>query len=129
VAATGRDNLVVLLGVAALALVVDLLLQAPPPVVASVTMVNDTEFSVAVRVTDDGDGGWVSLTTVGDGSTSEVEDVLDQGDVWTFAFTAQGHDAGELTLTRAQLDRAAWTVAVPEAVADRLRSEGASASP
>ena len=67
--------------------------------VASVTVVNDTEFSVGVRVTDDGDGGWVSLTTVGDGSTSEVEDVLDQGDVWTFAFTAQGHEAGELTLT------------------------------
>lgn len=112
----------------ALALAVGPPLLRGPSSVEQVSIVNRSEYTVTVDVRGDG-GGWMSLNTIGEESTKTTADVLDQGDVWTFRFRAQGHHAGEVAVTRADLADAGWSLAVPDHVVAHLRRVGAPPSP
>ena len=63
------------------------------------------------------------------GNSTDVRDVIDQGDVWTFRFTSQGYDAGQVQITKADLKRSDWRVVIPAAVGERLAGQGATPTP
>ena len=114
--------------VAAMAAAFAMLVVVPatrsPSFVDHVTVVNPHPWNVEVAVTGEGRDGVVGLTSVGRGQTRTVEDVLDQGRTWTFTFSYGGVDGGELVISRAELERARWTVTVPEEFAARMRAAG-----
>ena len=82
--------------------------------VDEVTIVNDTEYSANVDVTDETRNGWLGLTAVQPASTTTVEEVIDQGEVWVFRFDYVGKYEEEVEVTRDELERNDWTVEVPE---------------
>jgi hypothetical protein len=57
-----------------------------------------------------------------------MREIIDHGDVWIFRFAGQGHDVGEVRLTRSDLAADDWVLNVPASVAQRLRDAGVSAS-
>ena len=102
---------------------------AVPPHVERVEFVNPTVYDIDVDVTGGDRDGWVGAGIARRTSTTVVQEVLDQGDTWTFRFRAQGEDGGELTLPRVRLERDDRKVRVPSRVADDLESRGASPPP
>lgn len=100
-----------------------------PDFVDRLDVVNRAPYELSVDVRGDGDTAWLPLGYVLRDTTTTVHDVLDQGDAWTFRFTGQGRDAGEVTVTRAALARAGWRLQVPGAVENHLRSAGVPLSP
>ena len=114
-----------------LALVVLLLLSAAcndVSFVDRVVLVNDTDYhaNVAARGSS---GGWLSLATVSAGETREVEEVIDQGEVWTFRFWSGSHDPVELEVSKKELVAANWEVRVPTELEENLRDEGVPPPP
>lgn len=85
-------------------------------------IVNDTSYTANVDVRGR-TGGWLGLTMVRAGETDVVEDVIDQGDRWTFRF-AYGGSAVETMTTRTALADSDWQVEVPEEFEERLQDEG-----
>ncbi|HEX7166603.1 MAG TPA: hypothetical protein VF230_06455 [Acidimicrobiales bacterium] len=100
-----------------------------PSFVARITFVNPSEYDLSVDATDGTRDGWVSVGTARKESTTSHEAIIDQGEVWIFRFTGQGRDAGELRMTRRDLERATWTVQIPDSIAAELRAEGAPPTP
>lgn len=100
-----------------------------PSLVERITFVNDSEYDVSIDVTASARDGWMSVGTAQRRSTSFHEKVIDQGGVWIFRFAAQGHTAGELQVTRAELEGAGWTVRIPDSVGEGLRAKGAPPTP
>jgi hypothetical protein len=96
----------------------------PGPFVSHVTFVNSSEYAFDVDVTGAHADGWMLLGTATDRSSSVVDEVFDQGRTWTFRFTTQGRVAGEITVSKADLERAGWRVTVPPGFAAALRAEG-----
>ena len=106
------------------------LLLRGPTVVEEVSVANPSEFDLHVEVSGgDGREGWLSITTVDSRSTSVAHDVIDQGELWVFRFSAQGRIGGERRIARADLRQAQWSLEVPVEVVDRLRQSGAPATP
>lgn len=103
------------------------LLRAPT-VVERISFVNRGPYDIRVEVTGEPEQGWMGVTTARRRTTSVALEVIDQGPIWVFRFSAQGIDAGRLRVTRDELRQAGWTVEIPEAVIDRLRDAGASVS-
>jgi hypothetical protein len=93
-----------------------------------IVLINDTDYHANVDVRGP-TGGWLGLTTVRAGATSEVGEVIDQGDVWTFRFTYGTHDPVELEVTRKELVDASWRVQVPSELEENLRDEGVPPPP
>jgi hypothetical protein len=62
-------------------------------------------------------------------STTSAVDVIDQGDMWTFRFRAQGRPAGELHLQRDELEAADWAVEIPTSTEQTLADAGAQPPP
>jgi hypothetical protein len=122
-------DLVTAIAAAAFALLVGPLLVRGPAFVDEVTVDNPSELDVQVRVGGADGDGWVSLTTVGAGTSATVRDVIDRGEVWTVDFAAQGRVGGEVQVTRDELEQRGWVIEVPDPVIARLREEGAEASP
>jgi hypothetical protein len=89
--------------------------------VDEVTIVNDTEYSANVDVTSETRNGWLGLATVQPESTTTVEAVIDQGEVWIFRFDYVGKYEEEVEVTRGELERNDWTVEVPESFEQGLR--------
>ena len=104
-------------------------LAREPAFVDRVDVVNRSPYELSVDVRSGGGGGWVPLGYADQASSTTVHDVLDQGDRWTFRFSAQGRFGGQVTLSRAALGADRWRVDVPEAVGERLRRAGAPPSP
>ena len=75
-------------------------------------------------MTDGQRDGLIGLATVGRERTRAVEEVIDQGPSWIFRFSYGGVDGGELAMSRAELERARWTITVPEEFAARMRAAG-----
>ncbi len=113
---------------AAFALLVVVPATRPPSFVDRVTVVNPHPWSVEVAVTGEERDGVVGMASVGRERTKTVEDVLDQGRTWIFRFSYGGVDGGELVVSRSELERARWTVAVPEDFAARMRAAGMGTS-
>jgi hypothetical protein len=96
--------------------------------IEEISLTNPTGYDLAVQVRGD-DDTWMPMSTARGQATTTVRDVIDQGDSWTFRFTAQGRPAGELHLTRAALERSGWAIEIPTDVEARLRQAGAPAPP
>jgi hypothetical protein len=92
--------------------------------VDEVTIVNDTEYSANVDVTDQTRGGWLGLAVVRPQSTKTIAEVIDQGDTWIFRFDYGGKHEEELEVSRSELERNDWAVEVPQSFEQRLRDLG-----
>ena len=118
----------VLAGAVALAA---LILLAPllrmPSHVAEIGFDNPTAYDITVEASDDG-ADWTPVGTVKAGESIAFERVYDQGDEWTFRFSSQGRDAGEVARSRAQLEADGWQVAIPASVGEALAADGAPES-
>ena len=99
-----------------------------PAFVERITFVNRGPYDIHVEASGDRKT-WTSVTTADRDSTSVGLQVIDQGPIWIFRFTAQGRDGGEVSTTRDDLRRARWTIEIPEAVTNRLRDAGAPPTP
>ena len=113
---------------ALLALLVALGLLGDVARIDAISMTNPTSYNVAVQVRGD-DGAWMPMSTARGQATTTVRDVIDQGDSWTFRFTAQGHPAGELHLTRDALEESGWVIEIPSDIEAQLREAGAPTPP
>ena len=94
-----------------------------PEVVDEVRIVNDTSYDIRVAVSGS-DGRTLGLGNAPRNDRLTVRSVLDQGDTWTFTFSYAGEQAAAVSLTSAELERAGWTIAVPEEAGDRLETAG-----
>ena len=122
------DAVAIIIAIASV-LVVGLIVLAEPARISHLTVTNSSEYDVAIELTSGESGTWLPFAVVGQRSTREFQDVLDQGDTWVFAFRSQGRDGGEMTLSRADLAAAGWNVTVPEATVEQVRGDGAPPSP
>jgi hypothetical protein len=98
--------------------------SGPPPAVESITIANPTAYDLDVDVTGGERDGWLPLAVVEAGSEDVAQEVIDQGKVWIFRFRHFGDPVGELSLTRAELERSGWRVEVPAEVEERLQQLG-----
>jgi hypothetical protein len=89
--------------------------------VDEVTIVNDTDYSANVDVSGKTRNGWLGLTAVQPDSTTTVENVIDQGDVWIFRFDYGGKYDEEVEISRDELEENNWTIEVPGSFEQRLR--------
>ena len=62
-------------------------------------------------------------------STTERHEVIDRGDLWIFRFSSQGRQAGELRISRADLQAARWTIQIPDATVQELKDTGTPLPP
>jgi hypothetical protein len=124
-----KGEVVLAVGVLTILLAVGSMLVHEPARVRSLTLVNGSEFALDVRVSSREGDGWLPLGRIFREDDRTVRDVLDQGDVWTFAVSGQGIDGGQVTVRRAELEAAGWTFTIPPEVAEQLRSAGAPATP
>lgn len=97
--------------------------------VDEVTIVNDTEYSANVDVTDKTREGWLGLTSVGPQLTTTIESVIDQGEVWIFRFDYVGKHQEEVEVSRRELERNDWTVEIPQSFEQRLHDLGVPRPP
>lgn len=109
-------------------LVAGLLLGREQAFVDRIAIVNRSPYEMVVDVRGAADPTWLPLAIVDRETTFAVDEVLDQGDRWTFRFMAQGRDAGTVTLRRSQLQTSSWRITVPAAVVARLEAQGAPPS-
>lgn len=89
--------------------------------VDEVAVVNDTEYSANIDVSGKAGDGWLLLTTVEPQSTTTVEEVIDQGEMWIFRFDYVGKYDQEVEMSRRQLEQDDWTIEVPRSFEQRLR--------
>ena len=89
--------------------------------VDEVTIVNDTEYPANVDVTGKERDGWLELTPVEPRSTTSVEDVIDQGEMWIFRFDYLGKHEEEVEISGRELARNDWSIEVPQSFEQRLR--------
>jgi hypothetical protein len=78
-----------------------------------VTIVNPTERALDVDVSGSAHRGWTGLATVEPRSTTDVEQVVDQGRHWVFRFTDAGAPVGEVRVSRDRLAHDGWRVRAP----------------
>lgn len=132
-----RSRRVVALGIAGLVLgmlaVVGMTLlvglSGGPATVPRITFVNPTVYALNVEVNPGTGASWTSAGFVPKQSTTTVEEVPDQGDLWIFRFDGQGERGGELRRTREELEGDGWRVEIPEEVGRRLAEAGAPPTP
>src|SRR5262249_40666540 len=116
--------------VAAIALIlVATRLTETPSTVDHLVIQNPTKFDLAVDVAGGDGGGWMAVGAVRRGSAGTFQDVVDQGDTWTFRFSAQGEDSDAVKVSRDDLARAGWKLEVPASVSDSLQAKGAEFPP
>ena len=123
-----RPLWIVLVILALLGFVAVSLLIPSPRTVNRVTIKNDTEYDLNIDATSVSHDGWTPVGIALAHADTDMREIIDHGDVWIFRFTGQGHDAGELRVTRAELAANDWALTVPTSVAQRLRDAGLPAS-
>ncbi len=124
-----RPLLIVLSVVAVLGLVVVSRVVPNPTTVHRVTISNGTDYDLDVDATGASHDGWTPVGIAFAHGDTEMDDVIDHGDVWYFRFQGQGRDGGEIQVTRAQLEADDWKLTVPSSVGNRLRADGAPIGP
>jgi len=98
-------------------------LQAPDRV-ERVTILNRSDHGVRVSVRAAPGAGRYDLGWVWEQGQLDVRDAADVGGTWIFRFSYAGVDAGELTVSRADLVASGWRVEVPAFVGERLTEAG-----
>jgi hypothetical protein len=96
--------------------------------VEAVEVSNDTAYPTKVSVRG-GEGGWLHLLTVQAGETQDVNEVIDQGDIWIFRFRYAGRAEVVKTFSRDDLDEAAWRIEVPPELEESLRERDVAPPP
>jgi hypothetical protein len=97
--------------------------------VDELSIVNETEYSADVEVTDEDRGGWLALKPVEPNSTTVVEDVIDQGEVWIFRFDYLGKYRVEVEVSGRELAQSDWSIEVPQSFEHGLREMGVPPPP
>ncbi len=120
----------VLLAVAALVTFLSAsLFDRPTQFVHHLGIVNPTIFQVEVDVRPQREGAlWLTLGGIRSEATRTVEEILDQGPRWVFRFSYGGFEAGELAVTRGELQRAGWMLTIPPEIGERLKMQGFQAT-
>jgi hypothetical protein len=104
-------------------------LSGSPKTVSRITFENPTAYALDIEVSPGTDTGWTSAGSVRQQSTTDVQEVLDQGDVWLFRFDSQGESGGQLRMSRTELEAAGWRIVIPTDVGLRLAAAGAPPTP
>jgi hypothetical protein len=94
-----------------------------PSFVDTVTVANPYEYNVQAEVSN-GRSGWLNLGEVSRESEETRQQVIDMGQRWVFRFSFRDLEPVEVSLSRSDLASAGWRVAVPETLAEMLRSRG-----
>ncbi len=89
---------------------------------------NATDYTADVAVRGE-TGGWLALIRVSAHETREIEQVVDQGSMWTFRFSYGKYDPVELEMSKDELRDGGWRIEVPDELEERLRAEGVSPPP
>ncbi len=97
--------------------------------VDELSIVNETEYSASVEVTGIDRDGWLELKLVEPHSTTVVEDVIDQGEVWIFRFDYLGKHQEEVEVSSSELAQSDWSVQVPQSFEQSLRDMGVPPPP
>jgi hypothetical protein len=97
--------------------------------VDEVSIVNETEYSATVEVTGSNRDGWLELRVVEPHSTTAVEDVIDQGEVWIFRFDYLGKHQEDVEVSSSELAQSDWSVEVPQSFEQSLRDMGVPPPP
>lgn len=95
-----------------------------PRFVPRLTLVNSTAYQVNVDATGASGGGWLDLGSVPREREVALSGIVDQGRTWTFRFSSAGIFAGEMTLSRSDLEHEGWRVNIPAGVAAPLQDAG-----
>ena len=119
-------NLLLAAAVGAVLLVAVLMVPAQrlPSFADRITVANPTDYHVEVDVRGGPGQSWFSLGGYGRDSARTSFQVLDQGRRWVFRFSSGGREAGEVIVTRAQLQENRWRITIPEEVGERLADQG-----
>jgi hypothetical protein len=97
--------------------------------VDELSIVNSTEYSANVEVTGEERDGWLELNHLEPQSTTVVEDVIDQGEVWIFRFDYLGRHRVEVEASRRELAQSDWSIEVPQSFEQALRDMGVPPPP
>lgn len=90
---------------------------------------NPSEFDIGVDVRAVNDPSRVLVGRAVQQCSTSFHEIVDQGTTWTIHFSAQGRDAGEVTVDRAQLEGDGWIYRIPADVIDALRTAGTPPPP
>jgi hypothetical protein len=101
----------------------------PPSVVADITVDNSTRYDLAIEVSSGDSAGSMAVGSARRIASTTFQEVVDQGDAWTFHFSAQGTDGGEVRISKADLAKAGWKLTIPATVSDELQAKGAEFPP
>jgi hypothetical protein len=104
-------------------------LVRPPPRVAHLDIVNDSSTEVEVGVSGPSRDDLLGLAVALPQRTTRVQDVIDQGDEWVFAFATADCPAEEVRVSRQRLEDAGWKITVPEPVLATLSADCAYQPP
>jgi hypothetical protein len=102
---------------------------ATPEFVPRVTFVNGTPYGVDVDMRNADNDGRVLLGRALPEQNTTKHEVYDGGDQWIFEFTRGGVVAGEIEMSRSDLEHGGWRVTVPASVEQRLADAGQSPYP
>ncbi len=118
-------------GLVSLALVaVGFWLVRDPTFVHRVEVKNSTGYDLNIDVTGPDHDGWLPISVAtGGGNVTTTDDVVDHDGTWIFRFSYAGYEAGQLRVTRSQLEDNGWRIVVPDAVAERLQDQGVLPGP
>lgn len=85
---------------------------------------NRTDYDISIAASSPDRALWTPLGTVDAGEKTDFEGVIDQGDEWVFRFTTQGHDGGEVEMSRHDLEADDGKLVIPASVGATLRDDG-----
>ncbi len=120
--------LVAVAAAVALVLAAQQLLPSPTST-RRITVKNPTPFHLEIDAAGTGSARAVTLGPIGREQEKTFEGVIDQGHQWIFRFASGGNDAGEMRVSRAQLEQDNWRITVADDVARRLQAAGVPPSP
>lgn len=126
--ARARAAAIVIGACVALLLMTRLLFQ-DPTFVDRLSVTNRSGYDVRVEVAAPDGTDWMPLRVAVQHCTTSIQLVIDPGSTWRFRFHAQGVDGGEEIVTRAELERAGWTLQIPDAVESQLATRAAPLPP
>jgi len=96
-----------------------------PDVMSRVVIENPTQYPVEISVAGGG-GSLLTLGPVSSGERHTFASVVDQGDRWVVHATSARTDGGAFVVSRADLERTNWVIAIPDSVASTLAANGAT---
>ena len=101
----------------------------PPSVVSGITVDNSTRYDLSIAVRSGESDSSMAVGSARRSATTTFREVIDQGDAWTFQFSAQGEVGGEVRIAKADLEKAGWKLTVPATVSEDLQAKGAEFPP